>query len=500
MQEDVSLQLSEILPRDFVPFFFFDGEQIRELAEAEEAVTASAIERILNLSFVGELEQGVSEFVRQRKREALPEETQVQIKRAEGELATNQAEKTAADKKYMTLQEDIHEDETRKRQLNAEQDELRTGVSDADRQLLEQRMETLESIRQDLSRKISETLPPEAPFIANLELTLHAYKNLETVVSVHTARQLGKLDTLCRELPHRLLDEEPHPEIPLDPSQIDHFRKKLQSILNEFSTPKTVMQMPHYLRALDLANAQSLRDRFLIWAREGAKRRDSIAIDLRRMRQLTMETERMKEELAKISVASEGHLQRFHEISKEIENLDDDLAAKYEEVGKIEAKISQCESTISETLKQIKELEEEHEQAQMTSQVVQYARNVGAVLRKFRSSQRELRRASVETRINAKLSTLLAEHGQIGHVNLSSKFIMTYYNNYDEKIGRASISAGMKQLVATALLWALKDESGKKIPLVIDTPFARIDRRNRAATFGILLPQCGGAGHCSPHG
>ncbi len=62
----------------------------------------------------------------------------------------------------------------------------------------------------------------------------------------------------------------------------------------------------------------------------------------------------------------------------------------------------------------------------------------------------------------------------------------------------SSISAGMKQLAATALLWALKDTCGKQLPVIIDTPLGRIDKRHqenlltryypRAAKQVILLP------------
>ena len=225
-------------------FSFFDGEQIRELAEADDAIAANEIERILNLSFVGEVEQGVSEFVRQRRREALPEETQVRIRRAEGNLATKQAEEIASEKRLGILQDSIQEDESRKRQLASERDELRTGVSDADRRLLEQRLETEESQRSDLARNICETLPPEAPFLANLELTLQAYGDVETVVSALGAWDMEGLATIRRELPDRLLDQEPHPEIPLHQLQIVHLRRKLLSLLSEYATAETPDQIP----------------------------------------------------------------------------------------------------------------------------------------------------------------------------------------------------------------------------------------------------------------
>ena len=56
----------------------------------------------------------------------------------------------------------------------------------------------------------------------------------------------------------------------------------------------------------------------------------------------------------------------------------------------------------------------------------------------------------------------------------------------------------MKQLSATALLWALKDACGKQLPVIIDTPLGRIDKQHQdnlltryyphAARQVILLP------------
>ena len=52
-----------------------------------------------------------------------------------------------------------------------------------------------------------------------------------------------------------------------------------------------------------------------------------------------------------------------------------------------------------------------------------------------------------------------------------------------------SLSAGMKQLAATALLWALKEVSGKEVPLIVDTPLARIDRQHQDNLLRRYYPQ-----------
>ena len=62
----------------------------------------------------------------------------------------------------------------------------------------------------------------------------------------------------------------------------------------------------------------------------------------------------------------------------------------------------------------------------------------------------------------------------------------------------ANISAGMKQLMAHALQWALKDFTGSLAPVIFDSPLGRLDRSHqhnllehfyhRVAHQVILLP------------
>ena len=49
----------------------------------------------------------------------------------------------------------------------------------------------------------------------------------------------------------------------------------------------------------------------------------------------------------------------------------------------------------------------------------------------------------------------------------------------------------MKQLVAQALLWGLKDVSGKEAPVVVDTPLARIDRQHQENLITRYYPKAG---------
>ena len=55
----------------------------------------------------------------------------------------------------------------------------------------------------------------------------------------------------------------------------------------------------------------------------------------------------------------------------------------------------------------------------------------------------------------------------------------------------ANISAGMKQLTAQALLWALSEATSRRIPIIVDTPLARIDRIHQENLLNAYYPNAG---------
>jgi len=73
----------------------------------------------------------------------------------------------------------------------------------------------------------------------------------------------------------------------------------------------------------------------------------------------------------------------------------------------------------------------------------------------------------------------MTSHHLIADIKLSEDFALSYHDAHGGEIGLANVSAGMKQLTAQALLWALSEVSGRGIPVIVDTPLARIDRQHQ---------------------
>ena len=101
---------------------------------------------------------------------------------------------------------------------------------------------------------------------------------------------------------------------------------------------------------------------------------------------------------------------------------------------------------------------------------------------------------SEKTRI---LATTITEcyHKLANKQNLIKKIVMDpktldilYLNKEGKEVSKESLSAGEKQLMVIAILWALAICSKKKLPVIIDTPLSRLDSEHRAALITTYFP------------
>jgi len=79
----------------------------------------------------------------------------------------------------------------------------------------------------------------------------------------------------------------------------------------------------------------------------------------------------------------------------------------------------------------------------------------------------------------------------IHYIRVTDDFELRYENAEGQALAINNFSSGMRQLIATTLLWALKEVSGKNIPLIIDTPLARIDREHQDNLLSQYYPTVG---------
>lgn len=65
---------------------------------------------------------------------------------------------------------------------------------------------------------------------------------------------------------------------------------------------------------------------------------------------------------------------------------------------------------------------------------------------------------------------------------------MQYLDENEREVTKESLSAGEKQLMVIAILWALALCSKKKLPVIIDTPLSRLDSQHRISIISTYFP------------
>lgn len=69
-----------------------------------------------------------------------------------------------------------------------------------------------------------------------------------------------------------------------------------------------------------------------------------------------------------------------------------------------------------------------------------------------------------------------------------ASFSMTLIDKDGREVPKAALSAGEKQIYAIAMLWALARTSGRPLPMIIDTPLARLDSDHRSRLVQRYFP------------
>ena len=139
-------------------------------------------------------------------------------------------------------------------------------------------------------------------------------------------------------------------------------------------------------------------------------------------------------------------------------------------------------SRLRETMSKIYKSEGSQRRAELTRRVQgvleEYARRLRA--RKVRTLERHLLESA---------RTLLHKRDLIGGVAVDpATFRVSLTRPGGGELRRDDLSEGEKQMLATALLWALARTSGRALPFMIDTPLARLDKSHRDGMVERFLP------------
>lgn len=470
-------RLGELLPRELVPFFFFDGEELQFLAETSDDQRADAMERLLSLSYITGVETQLAETIKMWRREAMPLDIQAQIAQVEGEISTLNAnlvaERQRRDACGRELAEAVERADAQKRRMEA----MRAAGSSNHSGRLDEDIASLERELESDFSDLAYAITSNAPLLANPGLVRATRAPLEDIIDRKTRSAESVFDHVFSVLPERLFGEPPQPRIPLTDEQQRFFTSKMRRILDAFAVED--QGTPPLLGSLDLARARQLRERFLgleaglaVLRQDRARRLKEVSRKRQRLEDLKAERREVEFGSAERADAYRRQEEGFVELQRKIGSLEKDL-------DQHDRKIAEVTRQEGESKSKLAALERKHHSATRISRRLEIAIGLRDSFVAYRGRSRASRRQQIEDVINQHFSRLMSGHRLVEHIRIDDDFFMHFVDVEGREVGHLTISHGMRQLAVTALLWALKDVSGRNLPIIVDTPLARIDRDNQ---------------------
>ena len=480
--------LDELMPLGLAEFFFFDGERIQRLAEDDgsDHVVADSVRSLLGLQVTSQLRADIAILMRSRST-ARPtgeiqreiEEARLRLKAAERRIETLDAENQAAEFRNSSLLRAVKLQEQKIASEGGDFARKREGR-------LKDRLHWQASLR-SCETELRELANDLLPFCLVPELCEEVRLRVEKEAAARqeegaTALVHAKLQEILRVLDYpaywiETIGGEPTEEVHgLVKQGISGLVKRFE---NEASEPK-----PPLLHDL------SERDQRTLFAAIKA-----VLTDVpRKIASLVATAEEARRRLSRVEL----DLQRapseeaLKPLLAELSQLQTKLGEERQKQIQLETELHRASAEHKEIERTLKRLREQLSSVNQESKVMTLAASVRNVIKLY---ELELTVARVDH-----LADCISEcHKQLAHkkslcsqVRIDPKTLaVTLYNAQGDIVHRPLLSAGEKQILAIAILWGLGRASGRQLPIIIDTPLARLDVGHRDRLLSRYFPEAG---------
>lgn len=468
--------LRDLIPRGVSQLFFFDGEKIQEMAQAadDDLALADAVRGLLGLDIIGRLHSDLAIYSARLQGAKAPKALRKELDEIAKKLNCLKDERLkvsgALDRSQSRLDR-VTQDVAR-----AKQKLVRVGgVFANDRAGLEAEKSRLEQSIEDLEHKFREMCGDLVPFAfasrlcadlirqLDAERLVQQWQSLQELVQSRVGETKQCLDDAIFPTTERALIEGNLRELVL---------ARVRNILDRVSG------QPENLPDVSLVHRLSNDDHLRLL---GALHR--ILDDIpKQLSILEVELESQMRRLADISASVKKIPDNdvLEPVVERLNNLNQMLGESKAEVKRCELELRSLDHQIEVQQRHKKRKEDDLANAQAGTEQRHMATSVQAVLDDY---SKELTKAKVGE-LAAAVEGCFAQLWRKGDVLHGIKIdpetcSVILLDKHHRVLPKERLSAGEKQIYAISMLWALARVSGRVLPMVIDTPLARLDSKHR---------------------
>ena len=464
--QDWDNYIEQILPSKVAQLFFFDGEKIEQLADLDQSkeVLKKSINSLLGLEIVSRLQDDLNDF---QKKSSL-------VTKDEGEK--KEIEKLS--KEFDQIENDIRQIENARVKIEDEISKTKFAIKSVDLEL-EKNGYDFYNLRKDLEKQL----------INKQEELEQSYQEIVDVISNDGPLLLVR-DNL-NDLKKLLSEDLKNHESDEIRSAKKNFSKDLKEFVADNCKDETfVKNLDQYLNkqlGQNPSNNQSYSD-----------------IPGLNIYQLD---HYLNESLPKVEKDHEMSSKKYEKIIQEIDTLelklkkvptDDKIKPLVENQIELKEKIIGLEANAKQLNEQIgskryiqKPIEiklrklyaveaELKSQALDANRFVNYSEKTKTIMENFKKKVLVYHIDKLQSEIATCFNTLIRKKNFLEKVQIDIEtFELLLFDHKDRVLETDQLSAGERQLLAVAILWALARASNKTSPTIIDTPLGRLDSKHR---------------------
>ena len=459
--------IDAFLPARLSHLFFFDGEQIERMADEEEAtkLLASAFQSLLGLDLVERLKEDLGTLERRKRLSMRSPEDQARIKALQDEVVE-------AEKLCQKTHDALAEIKAKQAQKAMQLGRLRERFKqDGGEHFLKR--EEREKQREDLAAQLAQAEEALREFVAGPAPFLLIPDLLDEVRSQAGREHRAQRDRIIAEA-----------EIERDTTVLADLKSKLDAKALKAVTAALEKHRPQR-ESTDVESVLQADEGFCDRLVELI--RDDLPAARRELDQLSADISRLQDEVAEVDrlLAAVPDADSIAKLQQEISQVEGSLASLAKDIADSEEqhRASQLELSLRQrTLN--KELEKHldaTEDSEHDQRVVARIPKVQSTLEAFRQRVVARHIGALEHAIYESFQHLARKPKLLGSISIASDtFSMTLLDPEGTVVPFQILSAGERQLLATAILWGLAKVSGRPVPLVIDTPLGRLDSHHRS--------------------
>ncbi|PSH04042.1 MAG: DNA sulfur modification protein DndD [Acidobacteria bacterium] len=485
--DDVSAEYWQDFVRDLMPLgisqlFFFDGEKIQQLAEdaSDQQTLAEAVKSMLGLDIIERLHVDIGIYRSRSLRAAREWRENEKLSALEDQLeAARQKLQSAVGEQHLAL---LKVDETKEQiaELNVEI-AAQGGNFAKNRERLVLQQAKLKAEIDKHHEAIRDLAGGLLPFALVTELCSSLKKQLQVEQSQANAQAVSRsLDKIKQRLLADLKTGQLKESLARSPRHVrDQVEERLLALVSSGSG-KTAAKPVSPIHSLSLEESSQLQ----VWIDQASQIPGRVKDSARALERFYRELHACESDLAKVPPD-----EVLAPLVVKLQNLHEQLGRTSSEALAGAEKVALLQQQLLEIERAHKRLCESAAESVGVQKNLALAERMQAALSDYKNEIIRKRIGHLQEALTECFNLLARKKDALRRILVDPEgFSVTLLDKRGHCVPKSQLSAGEKQIYAISVLWALAKVSGRPLPMIIDTPLARLDSEHRQSLARFYFP------------